>query len=128
VGLRSIDSPRRRPAPTTAHLTDSVGVTHEVALEPRTLIVAVKPNCDGCRPFVEELSLEFDNWHLLVVTRDSVATDGGHRQVWLAPELLEALEIGSAPFFVALDGSPLTVVTEGVVFAPEQVARELSEF
>jgi hypothetical protein len=92
------------------------------------LIVAVKPNCDGCRPFVEELSLEFADWHLLVVSRDSLATEGGHRQVWLAPELLEALEIASAPFFVALDGSPLTVVTEGVVFAPEQVARELSEF
>jgi hypothetical protein len=77
---------------------------------------------------VEELSLEFTDWHLMVVSRDSIATEGGNRQVWLAPELMDALEIGSAPFFVALDGSPLTVVTEGVVFAPEQVARELSEF
>ncbi len=128
MGLRSIDSPRRRPAPTTAHLTDSTGATHVRTLEPRTLIVAVKSNCDGCRPFVEDLSIEFPDWHLIVVTRDSMPAEAGHRTVWLAPELMDALEVISAPFFVALDGSPLNVVTEGVVFAPEQVARELSEF
>ena len=128
MGLRSIDSPRRRPAPTTAHLTDSAGATHLLTLEPRTLIVAVKSNCDGCRPFVEDLSIEFSDWRLIVVTRDSMPTAADQRPVWLAPELLDALEIASAPFFVALDGSPLNVVTEGVVFAPEQVVRVLSEF
>ncbi|CAB4868818.1 unannotated protein [freshwater metagenome] len=128
MGLRSIDSPRRRPAPTTAHLTDSAGVTHVLTLEPRTLIVAVKSNCDGCRPFVEDLSIEFSDWRLIVVTRDPKPPEAGHRTVWFAPELMDDLEVVSAPFFVALDGSPLNVVTEGVVFAPEQVAREISEF
>ena len=128
MGLRSIDSPRRRPAPTTAHLTDSAGATHVLTLEPRTLIVAVKSNCDGCRPFVEDLSIEFPGWRLIVVTRDSMPAEAGHRTVWLAPALMDVLEIASAPFFVALDGSPLNVVTEGVVFAPEQVSRELAEF
>ena len=128
MGLRSIDSPRPRPAPATARLTDAAGAARVVTLEPRTLIVAVKSDCDGCRPFVEDLSMEFSDWQLIVVTRDSMPTAADRRPVWLAPELMDALEIASAPFFVALDGSPLTVVTEGVVFAPEQVAREISEF
>lgn len=128
MGLRSIDSPRRRPAPATAHLTDSAGAVHILTLKPRTLIVAVKSNCEGCKPFVEDLSIEFFDWRLIVVTRDSMLTAADQRPVWLAPELLDALEIASAPFFVALDGAPLNVVTEGVVFAPEQVAREISEF
>ena len=128
MGLRSIDSPRRRPAPTTAQLANAAGVKHTVGLEPRTLIVAVKSNCDGCLPFVEDPSLDFSDWRLMVVTRDDIPEAAGQRTVWFAPELLDALEIASAPFFVALDGSPLNVVTEGVVFAPEQVARELSEF
>ena len=128
MGLRTIDSPRRRPAPTTARVRDSAGVEHVLALDARTLIVAVKSNCDGCRPFVDDLTLEFPGWHLLVVTRDAAVTAGDHRTIWLAPEIMDALAISSAPFFVALDGSPLMIVTEGVVFAPEQVARELSEF
>ena len=124
MNLRSIDSPRRRPAPTEARLERLNGECLTQTLSPRTLIVAVKDNCDGCRAFVEDPLAGLDEWELLLVSRDRVA--GALREVYLAPALLAELEISSAPFFVALDGAPLHVVHEGVVFAPEQVANELS--
>ena len=124
MNLSSIDPPRRRPAPTQARLERLNGECLTQTLAPRTLIVAVKENCDGCRQFVQEPLNGLDEWELLLVSRDRVA--GALREVYLAPELLAELEISSAPFFVALDGIPLHVVHEGVVFAPEQVATELS--
>lgn len=125
VGLRSIDQPRRRPAPQTATLVSEAGETHHVELAPRTLIVAVKPNCDGCQHFLNHPGDSFAGWHLLVITKDQFVSNAA-QPLWRSDELFNALEISAAPFYVALDGHPLEIVGEGVVFAPEQVESELS--
>jgi len=128
VGLRSIDSPRRRPAPQSATLISNSGETLHHHFSSRSLIVAVKPNCDGCQTFLNHRDSTFEGWQLLVISREPIVTTPGQQRVFQSEELFNALEISAAPFYVALDGSPLEIVTEGVVFAPEQVASELSSF
>ena len=128
MGLRSIDSPRRRPAPHSALLISGSGESHRHVFLPRTLIVAVKDNCDGCQAFLTHPEPTFAGWQLLLISKDVFATPLERQAVWQSSELFDALEISAAPFYVALDGTPLEVVTEGVVFDPQQVVSELSLF
>lgn len=106
--LRSIDSPRRRPAPSSA-LLDNGAI---LELSPGTVVVAVKSHCDGCQAFLDDL--ELGQWNVLpLAVDDEIAAKDN---VITSRALLDALDIQSAPFFVALDGMPLEVVSEGVPF------------
>ena len=115
--LRSIDRPRRRPAPTSV-LLDSGEVLH---LTPGTVVVAVKSQCDGCRHFLDGPVVA--GWRVLPVAVD--AESGAHDHVVTSAALVAALDIRSAPFFVAVDGSPLEVVSEGVPFDLAHLAEVL---
>jgi hypothetical protein len=92
-----------------------------------TLVVAVKPDCDGCRDFLRGDLKELSNLDVVVISAVSsdewvdVAND-----VLIAPELLKELDIRSAPFYLLIDPSSARVVTEGVVFGPSQVAAEIA--
>jgi hypothetical protein len=46
----------------------------------------------------------------------------------VAPDVLKELEIRWPPFYVLVDPQERRVITEGVVFAPAQVASEIASF
>jgi hypothetical protein len=50
------------------------------------------------------------------------------QQVIVAPQMLKELDIHWPPFYVLIDPEQRLVVTEGVVFGPAQVAREIGSF
>jgi hypothetical protein len=95
-----------------------------------TVIASVKPSCDGCWEFVHGDLHELDHVDVVVVS----ATNGdgewasAARQILVAPALLEELDIRSAPYYVLVDPSSLSVVTEGALLSPSQVARETERF
>jgi hypothetical protein len=98
-----------------------------------TLLVAIKPNCDGCREFVESELKELSVLGLDIVL---VSATVGEQDEWMksrhpivvAPALLESLEISWPPFYVLIDAEKQLVVLEGVVFGPAQVADEVGSF
>lgn len=106
--LRSFDAPRRRPAPTTVLLDNG----ETFYLEPGTVFVAVKSHCDGCRAFLDGPVVA--GWQVVPIAVDAEIATHGH--VVVSAGLVAALDIRSAPFFMAVDGSPLEVVSEGVPF------------
>jgi hypothetical protein len=90
-------------------------------------VVAVKPDCDGCRDFVEGKLDELSHVDVIVVSAapdDEWGADG--RDVVVSPESLEVLQIPSAPFYVLVKGG--RVVSEGSVFSPAQVFQEIAAF
>ena len=50
------------------------------------------------------------------------------QQVIVAPQMLKELDVRWPPFYVLIDPEQRLVVTEGVVFGPAQVAREIASF
>ena len=90
-------------------------------------MVAIKPDCDGCREFLRGDLRELS--HVDVVLVSAVSSEewrGADKDVLIAPALMEELDIRSAPFYLLIDHSTLQVVTEGVVFGPSQVAAEIA--
>lgn len=124
---RSFDAPRERPAPEVLSGLTANGDERHVALRRMTLVVAVKPACDGCREFVNGDLSELGGVDVVIVSATSCDEWVNARQeVLIAPELLSALDIRSAPFYVVIEPTSRRVVTEGVVFGPSQVAAEIA--
>lgn len=129
--MRSFDAPRQRSAPVSFTGTSLDGETVTVIFEGLTLLVAVKPSCDGCRDFVQSALHELDRVSVVVVSAvfdDHGEWVGAVRPVIVAPDVLEVLDVKWPPFYVLIDPGPARVVTEGVVFGPAQVAREIAPF
>lgn len=95
------------------------------AFQAKTLVVAVKANCDGCRPFLTLTSGWLDDWRVVLVAREPYAARDDEAPVLTAPAVLDQLHMTDAAFYVALDGAPLMVVAEGFVFDLQQVRAEL---
>ncbi len=97
-----------------------------------TLVVAVKESCDGCRDFVfSTLTGLLDAVPVLVISAQEFSSDewrDSPHDVVVTPSLWSALDIRSAPFYVVVDPVTSRVVSEGVVFGPEQVVREVGSF
>lgn len=96
-----------------------------------TLVVAVKPHCDGCRDFVNAALEEFASIALVIVS--ATGDDDGEwaharHPILIAPELMELLDVRWPPFYVVIDAATREVVSEGVVFAAAQVAEEIATF
>ncbi len=92
-------------------------------------MIAVKPDCDGCRDFVESNLDDLSNVDVIVVTAEPHDEwRGAHRAVVVSPETFKELQIPSAPFYVLIDASRSLVVAEGSVFSPAQVAEEIAAF
>jgi hypothetical protein len=128
VPVRSFDRPRERPAPAAYEGRSLAGEPVAGVFERMTLVVAIKPACDGCRDFVHSPLDELGDLDVLVVSADDdVAGEwaSGTRPVVVAPRLLSSLDIRSAPFYALIDPSRGRVVSEGFVFAPSQVADEI---
>ncbi len=94
-----------------------------------TLVVAVKPECDGCVEFVRGDLSVFQG--VEVVVASAAASDewrDAPHSVWVSPELLEVLGIAAPPFYVFIDPTTSRVLVEGAVLSPAQVAAEIAPF
>jgi hypothetical protein len=125
----SFDTPRERGAPRELAGTTLEGKEWRRVLEGLTLVVAVKPQCDGCRDFIDSDLDELDDVDVVIVSATFDDEWRGARQhVVVSPVTLNELDIRSAPFYVLIDATRQRVVCEGVIFAPAQVAAEISPF
>jgi hypothetical protein len=125
----SFDAPRERSAPRelSGHTLD--GVEWRRSIERMTLVVAVKPDCDGCRDFIDGELEELNDVDLVIVSASAADEWRNARQrVIVSPEAMAELDIRSAPFYVLIDAARQRVATEGVVFAPAQVKAEITSF
>jgi hypothetical protein len=129
--VSSFDAPRIRPALDTITGTSLDGAPISRTLVGPTLIVAVKQSCDGCRDFIFSELNELSNVAVLILS--ATGDDNGEwrdalQQVIVAPQTLQELDVRWPPFYVLVDPQRHLVVTEGVVFAPAQVAREIEMY
>jgi hypothetical protein len=100
-------------------------------LDGLTLIVAIKQSCDGCLDFVTSALDELGHVAVIIVSATIDLNGewvGAKHEVVVAPELLVELGIRWPPFYVLVDPGNGRVVTEGVVFAPSQVAEEIAPY
>ncbi len=122
MNLRSIDEPRERPAPAELTGIDASGHTVSVPLSGRHLIVAVKPDCDGCRSMLDATSDDVAGLPMVFLAAQH-SDEWRDREVLVSPGALEELGITWPPFYVVVDSG--RIVGEGVVFGPRQVAEEI---
>ncbi len=117
----SFDQPRVRRVP--RRLSGGDGATEITAT---TLVAVVKPACDGCRAFTHgDLGVLEGLPVVLVSATEGPEWDDAAREVLVAPEWLAASGVRGAPHYVLVDASGL-VLTEGVLFSPDQVATEIA--
>ena len=97
----------------------------------RTLVVAVKDDCLGCRNVLESpLGAFGDVATLLVSSRPSADPSWRttqHRLV-ISELLMDELDVRWPPFYVLIDPANEKVMSEGVVFGVEQVREEIAPF
>jgi len=130
VEPRSYDASRPRTAPKQLTGRSLSGEVQTVEVTSFTLVAAIKPNCDGCSEFVHGSLKELD--HVAVVLLS--ATEGtsewvdARREILVAPDVMEDLGIRSAPYYVLLDPSTSSVVAEGALMSPTQVASEIERY
>ena len=120
-----------RPAPDTITGTSLQGEAISRTLNGLTLIVAIKQSCDGCRDFVFSTLSELRDLPFVILS----ATDDLNGEwidalqpILVAPQALADLDIRWPPFYVLVEPQQHQVVTEGVVFAPAQVAAEIAAY
>jgi hypothetical protein len=120
-----------RPAPDTITGTSLQGEAISRRLNGLTLIVAIKQSCDGCRDFVFSTLSELRDLPFVILS----ATDDLNGEwidalqpILVAPQALVDLDIRWPPFYVLVEPQQHQVVTEGVVFAPAQVAAEIAAY
>lgn len=96
-----------------------------------TLLVAIKPSCDGCRDFVHSSLEELSDVDVVIVS-GAEALDGewsgAIQNVAVAPDLLAALDLRWPPTYILIDPDRASIVAEGVVFTALQVAEEIARF
>lgn len=127
---RSFDASRERHAPNRFIGLSLTGAERTIEVTTPTLVAAIKPNCDGCSDFVHGDLKELDHVDVILVS----ATDGGgewksaRREILVAPELMNELGIRSAPYYVLIDPLRSSVITEGALMSPAQVASEIGRY
>ena len=131
VSAHSFDRPRERPAPSgfTGHTLGGDAVSKTFTSP--TLIVAIKPSCDGCHDFIHSSLDQLNHVTTIVVSREAdehAEWTEAVQPIFIAPELMDALAIKAPPFYVLIDPTRQLVLTEGVVFGPAQVASEISSY
>jgi hypothetical protein len=131
LNVHSFDHARPRPAPTSLVGHWLGGKSVSIELHAPTVVVAIKTECDGCRDIVNAHHDRLAGLALVVVSASDSLDDQWDQtrsSILVAPQLLEQLEVRWPPFYVVIDPTTSTVVTEGVVFGLEQVTQEISSF
>ena len=129
--MRSIDAARERPAPRHFRGMSLAGELVQGDFDRTTLILAIKEDCLGCRSVLESPADAFgDVATLVVAARASTEPWWGatSHQLVVSDLLLQQLDVRWPPFYVLIDPVAERVVTEGVVFAPEQVREEIAPY
>ena len=124
----SFDHPIDRAAPSSFIGSLPNGQLTTIVIDVPTLIVAIKPRCDGCRDFIHSPLTEFEGLRVVVVSATRATNgewDDALQTVVVAPEFLSALDVRWPPCYVLVDPQTHRVVLEGVVFGPSQVAQEI---
>ncbi len=129
--MRSIDAPRERPAPGGYRGLSLGGELVQGEFVGRTLVLAVKEDCLGCRSVLDAPADAFGDVEVLVVAArpsgEASWLTTPHRLV-VSELLLQQLDVRWPPFYVLIDARKGAVVSEGVVFGPEQVREEIAAF
>lgn len=129
MGLLSFDRPAQRPVPSPLIGVDSQGTPTTFVFTHRTIVLAVKPDCDGCREFLTGPLLEFEGLDVVLVSvtpfEEGVSTS---QRFIVAPEWMRQARIVSAPSYTVVDPSDSRVVSEGVAFSVSQVAAEIAPY
>jgi hypothetical protein len=101
-----------------------------VALTAVTLIVAIKPHCDGCREFINADPSELRVPVLVISAEDDVSSEwrDAAQPVFVSPEAFRLLEVRWPPFYVLIDPVEKRVVSEGVLFGVAQVTAEIGPY
>lgn len=130
IRARSFDAFRARPAPSVLKGRSLAGNDRFLLVKRLTLVVAVKPHCDGCHDFVFGDLRELEGVEVVVVSSTSGDAEwsGAVQPILVAPELMNELGVRSAPFYVLIDPSKSLIVSEGTLFSPAQVASEIARF
>lgn len=127
----SFESFRERPAPTALRGRSLSGEERTVQVSRPTLVVAIKPHCDGCHDFVHGDLRELEGVEVVVVsatTGDDAEWDDAIQPILVAPDLMNELDIRSAPFYILINPKTSLILGEGAVFSSAQVAREIAPF
>ena len=128
--VHSFDAPRERTAPHELRGRALNGEEITIDFDGLTLIVAVKPHCDGCNDFIHGGLHELANVRVIVVSATSGDEEwqNARQRVLVAPEFMDELAIRSAPYYVLIDPAVSKAIGEGVLFSPAQVASEIAPF
>jgi hypothetical protein len=126
----SFDPPRDRPAPSELHGHSLSGEAIRLQLTGPTVIVAIKPDCDGCRDFIHGDLHELEHVDVIVVSAHTGGDDwiAARQRVVVAPEFMKELDVLSPPSYLLIDPKVSRVLCEGVLFAPAQVASEIASY
>ena len=131
VHPHSFNHPRPRPAPSAFTGSSVSGEPVNYRFERLTLVVAIKPSCDGCRDFVFSPLDELRHVAIVLVSASAEVNgewSGASRPIIVAPQLAATLDLRWPPCYVLVDPEAGHVVTEGVVFGPSQVALEIAPY
>lgn len=124
---RSFDAPRQRPVPREFVGVTPTGEERRIDIHRMTLVIAVKPDCDGCREFIHGDLDELSGVDVVIVSATSSSEwADATNEVLVSSAFMKMLDIRSAPSYVLIDPTTQRVVTEGVVFGPSQVAAEIA--
>ena len=125
--LHSFDRSIGRPAPSALVGVDSVGAPVEIVFRRRTIVIAVKPNCDGCREFLGGSLSEFDGLDVVLVSATAMDDNATPRTnpVVLATDWIKEFLMMAAPSYMVIDPAHGRVLIEGVAFSSPQIAAEI---
>ena len=129
--MQSIDAPRERPAPSHYRGLSLKGDLVQGEFTRPTLVLAIKEDCLGCRSVLDAPRDAFGDVATLVVAARPSADPGWATTLHpliVSELLLQQLDVRWPPFYVLIDPARGAVVTEGVVFGPEQVREEIAAY
>ncbi len=127
AGPHSFDETVERSVPTSIVGRGPDGAVVEFQFVRTTLLVVVKPRCDGCREFLLGAPTEFAGLDVVLIS--AVADRDGEwlntRPVLVAPAWIESQRLMAAPSYALINGATGRLIAEGVVFSASQVRAEI---
>lgn len=129
--MRSIDAARERPAPRHFRGMRLNGELVQGDFDRLTLILAIKEDCLGCRSVLDAPTDAFGEVATMIVAARAAREPGWEttpHRLLVSELLLQQLDVRQPPVYVLIDPTERRVVTEGVIFGPEQVREEIAPF
>lgn len=124
--MRSIDPPRRRPAPKVISGRRG-GKRMRFEFVVSTLVIAVKSGCRACDEVLRTPAEFFAPFTVLYVAADGYdGTQVGADRVLISSSALRELDIRWPPSYAIIDSISAEVVLDGVIFDAAQVRDEIA--